>query len=79
MGVELPNAEGPSNRLPSIGLASVPVALGVPLEGAGEFRIAFAAPGGALGEIDAASQIGSGGACEAVEGGGNRRERQTQV
>ena len=75
MGAELPRAEEPGSRLPSD-----PVALGVPSERAGELGIALAAADGALDEIDAASQIGErGGACEAGEGGGNRRERQTQV
>ena len=37
---------------------SVPVSLGVPLEGTGELGIALAAPDGALGEIDPVSQIG---------------------
>ncbi len=64
----------------AIGLASVPVALGVPLEGAGEFRIALAAPDGALGEIDAASQIGEPcGARDGVEGGQDGGQRQCQV
>ena len=64
----------------AIGLASIPVALGVALECAGEFGIALAAPDGALDEIDAASQIGEpGGACEAVEGGQDGGQRQWQV
>ena len=50
-------AEEPSNRSRGIGLASVPVALGVPLEGTGELRIALAASDGTLDEIDAAPQI----------------------
>ena len=41
-------AEEPSNRSRGIGLASVPVALGVPLEGTGELRIALAASDGTL-------------------------------
>ena len=59
---------------------SVPVAVGVPLEGTGELRISFAAPDRAFGEIDAAPQVGEpGGARDGVEGGGNGCEPQRQM
>ena len=49
---------------------SVPVALGVALERAGELGIALTAPDGALDEIDAAAQVGEpGGAGDTVDGG----------
>ena len=49
---------------------SVPVALGVALERAGELGIALTAPDGALDKIDAAPQVGeSGGAGNTVDGG----------
>ena len=61
-------------------LGSVPVALGVPPEGAGEFGIALTATDGALDEIDAPPQVGeSGGACDGVEGGQDGGQRQCQV
>ena len=41
MGSGSPKAEGPGNRLRAIGSASVPVTVGVPLEGIGEARIAL--------------------------------------
>ncbi len=42
LGSGSPKAEGPGNRLRAIGSASVPVTVGVPLEGIGEARIALA-------------------------------------
>ena len=61
----LPSKEDSSPR-------SVPVALGVPLEGTGKFKISLAAADGALDEIDPTSQVGeSCGTSDGVDGGGN--------
>ena len=71
-----PQGKGGADRARKDGLRvgpcprSVPVALGVPLEGTGEFGIALASPDGALDEIDAAAEVGeSGGSRDTVDGG----------
>ena len=70
----------PGGPASAISRGSLPLPLGVALEGAGEFGIAFASPDGALDEIDAASQIGEPcGARDGVEGGQDGGQRQCQV